>query len=175
MKEAHADWRCFLFSVRVRRSHSPVTSLTWRFRKLEEARTRFVRASLVICLGSVHLLPLCESGHSASPRSDAVEMTYRRFTDSEGSAWEAWEVRPTTLERRMNADRRERERDAVDRRRAREFRLVIPRELSAGWLALQGRSRKIRLSPIPEGWMHLSDEQLAALVRHGPALRRAAS
>ena len=75
----------------------------------------------------------------------------------------------------MNTDRRARERQATDRRRAREFRLVIPRELSAGWLALQGRSRKIRLSPIPEGWMHLSDEQLAALVRREPAARRAAS
>jgi len=69
------------------------------------------------------------------------------------------------VERRINTDRRLQAREGVDRRRAREFRLVIPRELSEGWLALQGRSRKIRLSPIPEGWMHLSDEELSALVR----------
>jgi hypothetical protein len=73
----------------------------------------------------------------------------------------------------MATDRRARAREAADRRRAREFRLVIPRELSDGWLALQGRSRKIRLSPIPEGWMHLSDEELAALVRREAKARRA--
>jgi hypothetical protein len=64
-------------------------------------------------------------------------------------------------------------RETADRRRSREFRLVIPRELSDGWLALQGRSRKIRLSPIPDGWMHLSDEELAALVRREATARRA--
>lgn len=100
-------------------------------------------------------------------------MSYRRFTDSEGSAWEAWEVRPAVVERRIATDRRACAREAVDRRRSREFRLVIPRELSDGWLALQGRSRKIRLSPIPEGWMHLSDEELAALVRREAEARRA--
>ena len=104
-------------------------------------------------------------------RSDAVEMSYRRFTDSEGSAWEAWEVRPTVVERRINTDRRGRAREAADRRRAREFRLVIPRELSEGWLALQGLSGKIRLAPIPEGWMHLSDDELSALVRRAAAGR----
>jgi hypothetical protein len=98
-------------------------------------------------------------------------MSYRRFTDSDGSSWEAWEVHPTAVERRINTDRRAQVREAADRRRAREFRLVIPRELSDGWLALQGHSRKIRLSPIPDGWMHLSDEELAGLVRRAAEAR----
>ena len=92
-------------------------------------------------------------------------MSYRRFTDAEGVSWEAWEVHPSAVERRVNADRRStrRERES-ERRRDREFRLVIPSELRSGWLALQGSALKIRLAPIPDGWMHLSDEELAGLV-----------
>ena len=97
-------------------------------------------------------------------------MSYRRFNDSEGRAWEAWEVHPTAVERRLNRDRRTEPRDTVDRRKTREFRLVIPRELREGWLALQWRTQKLRLSPIPDGWMHLSDEELSQLV--GRASRR---
>ncbi|HXT15588.1 MAG TPA: hypothetical protein VN706_08160 [Gemmatimonadaceae bacterium] len=100
-------------------------------------------------------------------------MSYRRFTDSEGSSWEAWEVHPATVERRLNSERRVRSRETFDRRRTREFRLVIPRELSGGWLALQGHSRKIRLTPIPDGWVHLSDDELAALVEREAGARRA--
>jgi hypothetical protein len=93
-------------------------------------------------------------------------MSYRRFSDAEGRVWEAWEVHPSAVERRLNSDRRTARRDEVDRRRQREFRLVIPRELRQGWLALQAPQEKVRVSPIPDGWMHLSDDELAALVRH---------
>ena len=91
-------------------------------------------------------------------------MSYRRFTDSEGRAWEAWEVHPSAVERRLSTDRRVELRTSVERRRQTEYRLVIPRELCDGWLALQARSAKLRLSPIPEGWMHLSDAELGSLV-----------
>ena len=57
----------------------------------------------------------------------------------------------------------------ADRRRQQEFRLVIPHELSGGWLALQGTQEKIRVAPIPEGWMALSDDDLAALVARAAA------
>jgi len=97
-------------------------------------------------------------------KSGAVAMSYRRFTDSEGRAWEAWEVHPVAVERRMNLERRAQSRGTDDRRQRPEFRLVIPRELRSGWLALQDRSARIRLTPIPDGWMHLSDEELAVLV-----------
>src|SRR5436305_11085346 len=97
-------------------------------------------------------------------------MSYRRFNDSEGRAWEAWEVHPSAVERRINRDRRAEPRETSERRHAREFRLVIPNELRDGWLALQWRTQKLRLSPIPEGWMHLSDAELCELV--GRASRR---
>ena len=41
---------------------------------------------------------------------------------------------------------------------------MIPNELRDGWLAFQGHAAKLRLAPIPEGWMLLSDEQLGSLV-----------
>ena len=91
-------------------------------------------------------------------------MTYRRFTDPQGGLWEAWEVHPLLVERRVNAERRMNARDEGDRRRQEEFRLVIPRELSRGWLAVQSVAAKVRLCPIPEGWMNLSDQELADLV-----------
>lgn len=94
-------------------------------------------------------------------------MTYRRFTDEEGRSWEAWEVHPAAVERRVNAERRRASRiGPLERRRMRDLRLVIPRELRDGWLAFQGTAGKLRIAPIPEGWMHLSDEQLAMLVAH---------
>jgi hypothetical protein len=91
-------------------------------------------------------------------------MSYRRFTDSDGRTWEAWEVHPSVIERRMNADRRSEPRDSSERRISKEFRLVIPGELREGWLALQGNTERLRLSPIPDGWIHLSDEELSGLV-----------
>jgi hypothetical protein len=62
----------------------------------------------------------------------------------------------------------------MDRRRV-DSRLGIPCELRHGWLALQARSRKLRLVPIPEGWMHLSDSQLSSLVAREAARTKAAS
>jgi hypothetical protein len=97
-------------------------------------------------------------------RRDGGAMSYRRFSDMQGGSWEAWEVHPTAVERRVNADRRAQARSDPDRRRNREFRLVIPRELADGWLAVQGTATKLRLAPIPEGWMTLSDHELVELV-----------
>ena len=91
-------------------------------------------------------------------------MNYRRFTDSAGCVWEAWEVDPWAVERRLAADRRGLPRDSLERRRSDQFRLMIPNELRDGWLAFQGLTSKVRLAPIPDGWMSLSDEQLIRLV-----------
>jgi hypothetical protein len=69
------------------------------------------------------------------------------------------------VERRLNRERRaERRGESGERRVAAEVRLIIPRELRAGWLALQGKNERLRISPIPEGWMNLSDEELRRLV-----------
>lgn len=99
-------------------------------------------------------------------------MSYRRFTDREGHSWEAWEVHPTTIERRGEADRRRERRESAERRREREFRLTIPTELRSGWLALQGCDAKLRLAPIPDGWEHLSDDDLATLVQRAAERQR---
>jgi hypothetical protein len=93
----------------------------------------------------------------------AVDMSYRRFTDSEGRAWEAWEVHPLAVERRMNTTRSDVSPDA-ERRAGGEFRLVIPRALRDGWLTFQASTQTVRLAPIPSGWAHLSDEELSVLV-----------
>lgn len=92
-------------------------------------------------------------------------MGYRRFTDQHGRAWEAWEVHPSLVERRVNTERRRSTRATPDRRQRREFRLSMPSELQDGWLALQAASTKLRLAPIPDGWMHLSDDELATLIQ----------
>ena len=102
-------------------------------------------------------------------------MSYRRFTDPQGGVWEAWEVHPMAVERRVNAERRLNSRDEGDRRKQQEFRLVIPRELSRGWLAVQSAAAKVRLSPIPDGWMHLSDHELVDLVARSSTSAQAAS
>lgn len=91
-------------------------------------------------------------------------MNYRRFTDSDGRTWEAWEVDPWAVERRLADERRGVPRDSLERRRSDQFRLMIPSELRDGWIAFQGLTSKVRLAPIPEGWMLLSDEQLSSLV-----------
>ena len=91
-------------------------------------------------------------------------MSYRQFKDDQGRAWEAWEVHPSLVERRMQFERRSQSRPSSDRRSHREFRLVMPRELRAGWLAVQHGEAKLRLAPVPDGWMHLTDAELAELV-----------
>lgn len=122
---------------------------------------------------SAHVLPF---RHRLPLWGGVDAMTYRRFNDAQGCAWEAWEVHPLAVERRVNAERRAIARDESDRRRRQqEFRLVIPQELSHGWLAVQGGTTKIRLTPIPEGWMHLTDQQLAELVARATKSAQAAS
>jgi hypothetical protein len=92
-------------------------------------------------------------------------MAYRRFTDEQGHVWEAWEVHPASVERRINGERRLERRATPDRRWHREFRFSMPPELRAGWLTVQGNVQKVRVVPIPRGWMKLSDQELVALVR----------
>lgn len=101
-------------------------------------------------------------------------MSYRRFEDPDGRAWEAWEVHPAAVERRVNQDRRTSER-ARDRRGPTEIRLVIPGELRGGWLALQNDETRLRISPIPDGWTHLTDEELLLLVERAKRRERRAS
>ena len=95
-------------------------------------------------------------------------MSYRRFTDGKGRQWEVWEVHPSAVERRMNTDATTATAPR-ERRRHRRFRLTMPPELRSGWLAFQRGANKIRLAPIPSGWVHLSDDELAQLAQRATA------
>src|SRR5207237_10134450 len=97
-------------------------------------------------------------------------MSYRQFTDELGRSWEAWEVHPASVERRLNGDRRVESRPGGERRQETDFRLMMPAELKLGWLALQRHDEKVRVAPIPEGWFHLSDRQLTELLRRAERL-----
>src|SRR5262245_48701540 len=94
---------------------------------------------------------------------------YRQFTDDRGAIWEAWEVRPSSVERRTNDERRTAPRAGMDRRRRHEVRPMVPPSMERGWLAFHGAFRgsidRLRLVPIPDGWMNLSEAELAALLR----------
>lgn len=91
-------------------------------------------------------------------------MSYRRFTDSDGTLWRVWEVVPSPLCRRRairrirvikihHPDRRILPDRRVDMRRSRLF--FPPTETS--WLCFEGGAERRRLRPVPERWW-LEDE-----------------
>ena len=51
-------------------------------------------------------------------------MAHREYRDSEGVAWEVWEVIPQSSERRKLRERRFAPRDALDRRKRHESRTL---------------------------------------------------
>ena|SRR6185369_6814239 len=90
---------------------------------------------------------------------------YRQFTDERGSTWEAWEVHPASIERRLRPDRRAVPRPGAERRQRHEVRPIIPLGMEDGWLAFHGSLARLRLAPIPPGWMHLSEDELGSLIQ----------
>jgi hypothetical protein len=94
-------------------------------------------------------------------------MSYRVFTDSQGTEWQAWDVVPQLTERR-GIERRVRVEPVphVDRRRAPDRRVIKGRRpvltagLDAGWLCFENDMEKRRLAPIPGDWTRCSREQL---------------
>ncbi len=97
-------------------------------------------------------------------------MSYREFEDPSGLRWEAWEVQPALLERRLRGDETPTE---MDRRTTARRRAPVARELRFGWLVFEADGAKRRLAPVPSGWERLDDaglnELLAkATVRDGP-------
>ena len=97
-------------------------------------------------------------------------MAYRRFTDSEGTAWRVWDVAPTLIDRRFGMRRimvvkvHFPERRATPDRRVdmHRSRLYFP-PTEAGWLTFESDTSKRRLRPTPPGWVLESDEGLEAL------------
>jgi hypothetical protein len=102
----------------------------------------------------------------------------RVFVDENGAEWTAWEVRPgltlsEQVERRGAGDRRvSAAPDPVIERRRGDRRVATRRlarglgaALVGGWLAFQAGALRRRLVPVPQGWEHLSDAELADLCR----------
>lgn len=85
-------------------------------------------------------------------------MAYRTFIDSDGVEWQAWDVLPKAVDRRITNRRVSRERVGfADRRRA-DRRQVNGRwtpltsGLRDGWLCFDHDGSRRRLTPIPTDW-----------------------
>jgi hypothetical protein len=115
-------------------------------------------------------------------------MPHRVFRDADGVEWQVWNVVPHVLqdgnERRVSVRRRpepaphdpERrevpERRTFADRRAR-LRMSLSPSLEGGWLVFEAETEKRRITPIPEGWDSLPDEELDRLrLRAAPVPRR---
>ena len=105
-------------------------------------------------------------------------MAHRTVRDSDGVAWEVWEVRPAWAERRL-ADRREapsqtaplaEKRRGNDRRQVVEPRPRVGTGLEAGWLVFASAFEKRRLTPIPIEWEELPDDKLVGLSRNAMSI-----
>jgi hypothetical protein len=90
-------------------------------------------------------------------------MAHREFTDQQGVRWQAWEVIPTTAERRSGGERRFGVRDKRDRRTKQQFRVPMDDGLAKGWLVFESAGEKRRLHPIPIDWNARTDDELSLL------------
>ena len=97
-------------------------------------------------------------------------MTYREFQDEQGQHWEVWEIRPISIERRLNEERRRYPR-LSDRRNA-NLELKLRGLHRDGWLTFQCGHQRRRLVPIPDGWDNLDDADLVTLLQRAAPLGR---
>lgn len=107
-------------------------------------------------------------------------MSYRSFTDSTGTEWEAFDVVPQLAERRVGDRRHDRkpigfvDRRGSERRAIKSHRAVMAPGLGGGWLCFESDSDKRRLSPIPPGWAQSSDAEIEDYCRLAHPVRRSA-
>ncbi|HEX2204407.1 MAG TPA: hypothetical protein VHG91_13945 [Longimicrobium sp.] len=95
-------------------------------------------------------------------------MGLREFTDSQGTAWSAWDVPPLRVytPARAGADRRTRETPGyAPERRVWAERRRRASGLEGGWLCFRSEAEKRRLASPPEGWEEACEEELEALCR----------
>jgi hypothetical protein len=90
-------------------------------------------------------------------------MAHREFTDADGVRWQAWEVIPTTAERRGARERRSSARAKGERRTRHQLRVRMDEGLADGWLVFESATEKRRLHPIPAGWTERTDDELSRL------------
>ena len=105
-------------------------------------------------------------------------MGYRSFKDSTGVEWDAWDVVPQLVERRLDDRRRSKGAIPFRDRRQTERRVIVSRRaprpggLAGGWLCFDGASGKRRLSPIPDDWTRCPEAQLEEYCRMARPVRR---
>jgi len=96
-------------------------------------------------------------------------MTHRKIKDGVGRAWDVWEVYPSAVEQRMSGEHPAVPGDGAAREK-REVRIRVPSGLQDGWLAFQSGLDRRRLTPIPERWVTLDDEELVRLLARADRL-----
>lgn len=105
-------------------------------------------------------------------------MAHRTFTDTLGTTWDVWEVRPGRAllggsfhDQRVGTDRRRAPGSGApslppagqtERRHGVERRVAVAPPLRRGWLAFQSGDERRRLAPVPSGWERATDAELAA-------------
>ena len=97
-------------------------------------------------------------------------MTHRKIKDGAGRAWDVWEVYPSAVEQRMSGEHPAVSDSDGSAREKREVRLRVPSALQDGWLAFQSGKDRRRLTPIPEQWVTLPDEELVRLLARADRL-----
>lgn len=91
-------------------------------------------------------------------------MTHRKIKDGLGRAWDVWEVYPSAVEQRMSGEYPAVPDGDGAASGKREVRIRVPSALQDGWLAFQSGKDRRRLTPIPERWVMLGDEELVRLL-----------
>lgn len=93
-------------------------------------------------------------------------MAYREFKDQWGNEWKAWDVQPTSVERRSSKPDASKSTAKPERRRvgenSGEVRLKMRPGWEGGWLSFESATEKRRLVPLPKDWDKASDDQLNA-------------
>ena len=109
-------------------------------------------------------------------------MAYRIFVDSEGVEWQAWDVVPDDVERRLGERRESIEvisesdrRTGLERRVTEGKWTVLSSGLVEGWLCFEATTVRKRLMPIPTDWAVCGDEELETYCRSAKPVRGCAS
>jgi hypothetical protein len=92
-------------------------------------------------------------------------MSMREYTDRAGVQWRVWRVKPGKFSGLPDrADDDAAVSDFLGERR-RIFNVRPGFEL--GWLAFESYDERFRVTPVPDAWETLTDEELDALRLHG--------
>ena len=108
-------------------------------------------------------------------------MAYRTFIDSDGVEWQAWDVLPKAVERRLKNRRASREIVSFPDRRRAERRQVdgqwtpLTSGIRDGWLCFEADGIRRRLCPIPADWEDCAFRVLESYCRSASPVRASSS